>query len=49
MLGNWHQDILDLHNQYGPVVRISPNEVSIVNVDALQAVYGHSKGTRKVS
>lgn len=49
MLGNWHQDILDLHNRYGPVVRISPNEVSIVDRDALVTVFGHGKGTRKVS
>lgn len=49
MLGNWHQDILDLHNRYGPIVRISPNEVSIVDKNALVSVFGHGKGTRKVS
>lgn len=47
-LGNWHQDILDLHRKYGPVVRLSPNEVSFIDKDALLAVYGHSKGTKKV-
>ncbi|KAI4596292.1 hypothetical protein KJ359_005421 [Pestalotiopsis sp. 9143b] len=49
MLGNWHQDILDLHNRYGPIVRISPNEVSIVDKNALVSVFGHGKGTRKTS
>jgi hypothetical protein len=47
-LGGWHQDILDLHDKYGPVVRIAPNEISFVDKDALVQVYGHSTGTRKV-
>lgn len=46
-LGNWHQDILDLHRKYGPVVRLAPNEVSFMDKDALVAVYGHIKGTKK--
>lgn len=46
--GQWHQDILDLHRQYGPVVRVSPNEVSFVDQTALEQVYGHSTGTKKV-
>lgn len=48
MLGDWHRDILDLHKAYGPVVRISPNEVSIVDKVALTLLFGHGKGTRKV-
>lgn len=47
-LGGWHQDILDLHDEYGPVVRIAPNEISFVDKDALVQVYGHSTGTMKV-
>jgi len=47
-LGGWHQDILDLHDKYGPVVRIAPNEISFVDKDALVHVYGHSTGTKKV-
>lgn len=46
--GQWHDDILDLHRQYGPVVRVSPNEVSFVDREALEQVYGHSTGTKKV-
>ncbi|ETS80078.1 hypothetical protein PFICI_07607 [Pestalotiopsis fici W106-1] len=49
MLGNWHQDILDLHKLYGPIVRVSPNEVSIVDKNALVSVFGHGKGTKKTS
>lgn len=47
--GQWHQDILDLHRQYGPVVRVSPNEVSFVDQTALEQVYGHATGTKKVT
>ena len=47
-LGGWRQDILDLHDKYGPVVRIAPNEISFVDKDALVQVYGHSTGTKKV-
>ncbi|KAI7782862.1 hypothetical protein LA080_012735 [Diaporthe eres] len=47
--GQWHQDILDLHRQYGPVVRVSPNEVSFVDQTALEQVYGHATGTKKTS
>lgn len=27
---SWHQELIDLHKKYGPVVRIGPNEVSLV-------------------
>lgn len=46
--GNWHNDILHLHSKYGPVVRIAPNEVSIVDKQGLTQVFGHVKGTKKV-
>ena len=47
-LGKWHDDILELHEKFGPVVRIAPNEVSFVDKAALVQVYGHSSGTKKV-
>jgi hypothetical protein len=46
--GYWHRDILDLHRKYGPVVRISPNEVSIVSPELSKTVYSYSGGTQKV-
>jgi hypothetical protein len=46
--GQWHHDILKLHRQYGPVVRVAPNEVSIVSPDLIKTVYGYTEGTRKV-
>ncbi|KAH8788403.1 cytochrome P450 [Diaporthe sp. PMI_573] len=45
--GYWHRDILDLHRKYGPVVRISPNEVSIVSPEVSKTVYSYSGGTQK--
>jgi hypothetical protein len=47
--GSWHQDILDVHEKYGPVVRISPDEISFVDGDALKRLYGHVKPCVKVS
>lgn len=42
--GQWHDVILDLHNKYGRVVRIAPNELSIVDEKTARLLYGH--GTR---
>ncbi|XRM40663.1 hypothetical protein ABZX51_003975 [Aspergillus tubingensis] len=44
--GQWHDVVLALHAQYGRVVRIAPNEVSIVDEAAARALYGH--GTQVV-
>ncbi|KAF4784113.1 hypothetical protein HER10_EVM0004325 [Colletotrichum scovillei] len=40
--GNWHDDILSIHNKYGRVVRIAPNEVSVVDEYAMKNLYGHA-------
>jgi hypothetical protein len=45
----WHDDVLGLHEKYGPVVRIAPNEVSFVDTMALQLLYGHGTAAKKVS
>ncbi|KAI1738863.1 cytochrome P450 [Xylaria scruposa] len=37
--GRWHRDLLDLHQRYGPVVRIGPNELSIGDPDAFLQIY----------
>lgn len=36
--------ITDLHKRYGPVVRISPNELSFNSVEAFKDIYGFQKG-----
>lgn len=46
--GTWHDDVLKLHEKYGPVVRIAPNEVSFVDRKALLVLYGHGTSARKV-
>ncbi|KAL5529670.1 hypothetical protein ACEPAG_5655 [Sanghuangporus baumii] len=44
--GKQHILFKRLHDQYGPFVRVGPNEVSIVDVDAVQSVFAID-GTRK--
>jgi hypothetical protein len=38
--GHPRQDQLQLHEKYGPVVRIGPNEVSICDAGSLNVIYG---------
>jgi hypothetical protein len=47
--GTWHDDIQWLHDKYGPVVRIAPDEVSFVDHDALRTLYSYAKAAPKVS
>ncbi|KAF2092730.1 cytochrome P450 [Rhizodiscina lignyota] len=42
--GNFQHAALDLHKRYGPVVRISPNEVSVWSASSLKTVYGAGSG-----
>jgi benzoate 4-monooxygenase len=36
-----------MHQRYGPCVRIAPNHLSVADPDALPVVYGHATGTLK--
>ncbi|PUU75359.1 cytochrome P450, partial [Tuber borchii] len=46
--GNFHNDLTNLHRQYGNVVRIAPNEVSIWDPRAVSEIYAHGdKGYAK--
>ena len=39
-----------LHDRYGPVVRVAPNELSYISLEALKNIYGHrqpGEGFRK--
>ncbi|GAB7349172.1 hypothetical protein MBLNU459_g8107t1 [Dothideomycetes sp. NU459] len=47
--GNWHEDILGLHRKYGRVVRIAPNELSLVDEAAMRQLYGHGTSAPKTS
>ena len=46
--GTWHDDILDIHEKFGKVVRIAPDEVSFVDENGLKNLYGHGKKVLKV-
>lgn len=39
--GQWHEKILQIHDQYGAVVRIAPDELTIVDENAAKLLYGH--------
>jgi hypothetical protein len=38
--GNQHLYYRSLHEKYGPVVRVSPNELSFISVEAREEIYG---------
>lgn len=40
--------MVELHRQYGEVVRVSPNELSFNSAGAWKDIYGHRKGERAV-
>lgn len=46
--GSWHDDVIELHKKYGQVVRISPEEVSFTDQDAIKMMYGHGRNVSKV-
>jgi hypothetical protein len=48
MSGNWHDICLELHQNYGPIVRIAPEEVSFVDAEALRKLYSYSRAASKV-
>lgn len=37
--GDIHRILLDLHNKYGPIVRIAPNELSYIDPRAMKDIY----------
>ncbi|OJD32581.1 isotrichodermin c-15 hydroxylase [Diplodia corticola] len=38
--GTWPWDVEALHQKYGPVVRIAPNELSFCGVESIKDIYG---------
>lgn len=45
--GQIHKVHLALHQKYGPIVRIAPNELSFYSLNALKSIYGASNGFEK--
>lgn len=46
-IGDKHINFYHLHARYGPVVRFSPNSLSINDPSALKAIYGHGANVQK--
>lgn len=42
--GNFHEKIAELHDEYGPIVRIAPNEVIISDKSAIREIYSTTQG-----
>jgi len=42
--GNYHETIVELHEVYGPIVRIAPNEVIISDKNAIREIYSTTQG-----
>lgn len=42
--GTIHDTMLELHEQYGPVVRLAPNELTFTSPSALREIYGSRGG-----
>ncbi|KAI9736993.1 MAG: hypothetical protein M1834_000582 [Cirrosporium novae-zelandiae] len=41
--GSYHLQIFNLHEKYGPVVRIAPDELSYISAEAWKNIYGHRR------
>lgn len=45
--GKRYEIVDDVHKKLGKMVRIAPNHVSVADVGAIQAIYGHGNGFLK--
>ena len=45
--GTRPQDLLDLHNRYGPVIRAAPNELSYISPTAWKDIYGYPEKSKE--
>ncbi|KAE8393149.1 cytochrome P450 [Aspergillus alliaceus] len=42
-----HKHILELHKEYGPIMRISPNEISFTDIEASDVIYAQTSRFEK--
>jgi cytochrome P450 len=42
--GDWIFQVLAMHEKYGPVVRVAPDELSFIDSAAWKDIYGHKLG-----
>ncbi|KAH8201463.1 hypothetical protein TruAng_004387 [Truncatella angustata] len=45
--GLWHEAMQNVHQKYGPVVRIGPNELSFSTPSSYKTIYNHANKDRK--
>ncbi|KFA76719.1 hypothetical protein S40288_09384 [Stachybotrys chartarum IBT 40288] len=45
--GDWHQVLKQLHDQDGPAVRFTYNDVSFITAESFKTIYGHKNGWQK--
>ena len=45
---NMHRENVRVHEDYGPIVRIGPNHVSVADAQSMHAIYGVQNVFRKV-
>lgn len=45
--GRRYSAVDEAHKKYGPLVRLQPHHVSIVDTEAIYAIYGHGNGYLK--
>lgn len=45
--GDWVSHLAKLHDQYGPVVRVGPGDVSFITAGAFKTIYGHKSSGGK--
>ncbi|KEF51618.1 uncharacterized protein A1O9_12253 [Exophiala aquamarina CBS 119918] len=45
--GDFHRQVVRLHDTYGPLVRIAPNEISIIDPLTIKKIYGAGSKFRK--
>ncbi|KAL3482853.1 cytochrome P450 [Aspergillus germanicus] len=45
--GRMHRKIIEVHEKYGPLVRLGPHEISTADIDSLRIIYGAGNDFRK--
>jgi hypothetical protein len=40
--GDMHRQVIGLHERYGTLVRVAPNEISVTDPEAIKKIYGMS-------
>lgn len=45
--GDWPHVLKQLHDQYGPIVRYSPRDVSVITMEGWKKIYGHKNNAGK--